>query len=97
MKYYHLSIEGYIGFEKLHDFIGLYKFFLNELHDYLLKNNHPKTERDGWKRIYRKRAIEICYENNCYWIFLDGYESTKIWDTYYYLEDVIDQLKEVEL
>ncbi|GIN22527.1 hypothetical protein [Siminovitchia fordii] len=95
--YYHVGIEGYIGFERIEDFIGLYEFFLEKLHEYLTENNYAKREVSGWKRIYKKRAIEICYESGCYWVFLDGYESTDIWDTYYYLKDVIDQLKEVEI
>ncbi|PAV30367.1 hypothetical protein CIL05_07805 [Virgibacillus profundi] len=96
VKFYHVSIEGYIGFEKLEDFIELYEHFLGELQQYLIENNYPKTEKSGWKRIYSKRAMDICYGNDCYWIFLDGYESAEIWDAYYYLEDVINQLREVK-
>lgn len=95
--WYHIGIEGYIGFESVQSFIDLYELFLNELHEYLIKNKYPKTERERWRIVYSKRAIDICYENEFYWVFLEEYKSTEIWDTYYYLEDVIKQLKEVNI
>lgn len=96
MTYYHVSIEGYIGFKRIKDIVNLYKLFLGELFKYLTENNYEKKEINGWRTVYKKRAIEVCYESECYWVFLDGYESTEIWDTYYYLKDVITQLKEIE-
>ncbi|WP_405101705.1 hypothetical protein [Oceanobacillus sp. FSL H7-0719] len=94
-KYYCVGIEGYIGYKRLDQFIGLYRLFLVELHNYLIENNYPKTEKTTW--IYQKRAIKVDCVNDFYCIFLDGYESTQIWDTCYYLEDVIDQLREIEI
>ena len=96
IKFYNLSIEGYIGLETIGDFIDLYNFFLEELYYYLLQNNYPKTERGNWNTIYKTRAIEVDFVNDCYWVFLDKYESNGIWDIYYYLEGVIEQLRQVE-
>lgn len=93
--FYHIFIEGYIGFEKIEDFILLYKGFLEELKFYLQKNNSDalseKTHK--WNVIYRTRDIEICRHHNLYWIFLEPYKSSSILGIYQYLEDVISQLK----
>lgn len=96
--FYHISIEGYLGFDKIEDCIDLYSMFLKKLKKYLVENKYPIPNRSyKWKTIYLTRSIEVCYEYDCYWVFLDGYESTEIWDTYYYLEDVINQLKEIKI
>jgi hypothetical protein len=98
LTWYHLSIEGYIGFETLDDAIGLYNLFLKELEEYLTENNHPKPNKNRGRRIvYKVRGMEVCYEHEYYWVFLDGYKSTDIWDIYYYLKDVIEQLRRIEV
>ncbi len=96
-RYYHISIEGYIGLDYIKDFIPLYEKYLRELHTYLTKANQPKREHVGWYRLFRSRAFEICYEADSYWIFLEEYKSEDIWETYYYLEDVIEQLEKLKL
>ncbi|MNH66505.1 hypothetical protein D3C73_185360 [compost metagenome] len=93
VKYYNLSIEGYIGYEKLEDCIELYNEFKDHLHEYLITNDIERPENDAWQCIYQSRAIEICYEHDCYWVFLDAYKSVEIWDLYYYLDDVIKQIQ----
>lgn len=97
--YYHIAVEGYIGFENLNDLISLYTEFLQEFKKYLLKNHEePEWRRKthGWKSIYKTRAIDVCLDHGCYWVFLDGYESNEVWDLYDYMTDVINQLKEFE-
>lgn len=97
ITFYHIAIEGYMGFETIGDAIDLYSLYLEELKKYLVENKHPEAERYRWDVVYKTRGIEVCFEHGCYWVFLDGYESTEIWDTYYYLEDVIEQLREIEV
>jgi hypothetical protein len=94
ITYYNIAVEGYIGFDNLDDAINLYDGFRIYLKNYLETENYKKTERDIWKCLYRTRAVEVYYEHGCYWIFLEPYKSTQIWDIYYYIEDVIQQLKE---
>jgi len=93
--YFKVSIEGYMGFENFESFIGLYEKFKIKLEKYLI-DNHEKTYRDIGECVYKTRAIDVSYESNCYWIFLDTFKTTQIWDIYYYMEDVIEQLKEVK-
>jgi hypothetical protein len=83
-----------MGCEELGDFVNLYQEFLNKIHTYLIEHDIPKTEKHVWKCIYQTRAMDICHDHGCYWIFLDTYKSSQIWDIYYYMEDVIAQLKE---
>lgn len=98
LTWYHLSIEGHIGFATLSNVIDLYSLFLEELESYLIKNEYPKPkEIHGWKTIYKTRGMEVCYEHDCYWVFLDDFNSIEIWDTYYYLKDVIEQLRRIEV
>lgn len=95
ITYYNLSIEGYIGFEKLESFVDLYEGFLKQFKSYL--NEFYEDERKNicnWNPIYRTRAIEICRDTNYYFIFLDAYKSTSIWDLYVYMEDVVQQIKD---
>ena len=97
LTFYHLAIEGYIGFKTIGEFIDLYSMFLEELKRYLIENKYPKPEKSSdWGTIYKARGIEVCFAHDYYWVFLDEYTSTEIWDTYYYLEDVIKQLKKIE-
>lgn len=96
ITFYHIGIEGYVGFENFEDAISEYEEFLNQLHNYLKSEGYPKAEMHGWKRLYKTRAVEVCYEFDCYWIFLEQYKSTEIWFLYYYLEDVINQLKGIK-
>ena len=91
--YYRIDIEGYIGLKTLQSFVDMYSGYLEELHDYLTKNNYAEIEVADWNTVYKSRAIDICHTNDCYWIFLDGYKSTEAWDVYYYLKDVIEQIK----
>lgn len=91
---YHISVEGYMGADKLDDIISWYRDFLKTFNTYLIENNIKQTERYIWKRIYTSRQIEVCHDHDCYWVFLDGYKSDRIWDLYYYMEDVINQLIE---
>lgn len=95
LTYYNISIEGNIGYENFESSIELYESFLKQLEEYL-KNNYPKSERNTWKCLYRTRAIEVCYESDCFWIFLEPFKSTEIWDLYYYIQDVIKQLEEIK-
>jgi hypothetical protein len=95
--YYNIGIEGYLGFTRLQSGIDLYKEFQQILYNFLIVNNYAKTEKHMWDCIYQTREISVCYENECYWIFLDGHESTQIWDLYYYLDDVIKQLEGIDL
>ena len=60
---------------------------------YLLENNYVKPEKYDWNTVYKKRGMKVCYEHDCYWIFLEPYKTTEIWDTYNYLKDIIEQLK----
>ena len=94
-EYYYISVEGYIGFKKLEDFIWLYNEFLSEFKKFLNENYKQPKETIKWKTIYRTRGMEICYESNNYWIFLEPYKSHEIWDLYDYMQDVINQIKEV--
>lgn len=96
LTYYKISIEGYMGFENMSEIVELYKEFLVKLEGYLIENNRPKTEKHLWKCIYQTRAIDVCHDHDCYWFFLEPYKSTEIWDTYYYMEDVIKQLSEIK-
>lgn len=92
--FYHIFIEGYIGFEKLEDFISFYKGFLEELKSYLQKNNLDALSEKAqkWRVVYRTRDVEICRHHNLYWVFLEPYKSDSILGIYRYLEDVINQL-----
>ena len=84
-----------MGFETIKQVVELYKDFLVELEKYLIEN-HEKTDKDIWECVYQTRAIDICYNAECYWVFLDTFKTTMIWDTYYYMEDVIKQIIEFE-
>lgn len=101
ITYYNLSIEGYIGFEKLESFVDLYEDFLKKFKNYLNEfyEDERKQNTSNRKPIYRTRAIEVCRESfipesKYYFVFLDAYQSTSIWDLYVYMKDVIQQLKE---
>jgi hypothetical protein len=93
-KHYNISIEGYMGFEKISDIVDLYKKFIVKLEEYLMKH-HEKTKKERWRIVYQTRDIKICYEGDCYWVFLDTFKSSIAWDTYYYMEDVIKQISEI--
>ena len=93
-KFYNIEIEGYIGYKDVNSFIILYENFKRSFYNYLDNNNYRKPVRNIWKKVYQTRSIEICYEANCYWIFLEPYSSPQIWDLYYYLEDVINQIRQ---
>jgi len=93
--WYHVGIEGYIGLQTLEDFISLYTTYTEKLYEYLIDNGFEyKEKNEGWNPIYQKRAMEICYENDCYWIFLDGFKDTQPWECYHYLKDVIKEIEE---
>ncbi|MGZ7444935.1 hypothetical protein [Paenibacillus sp. TH7-28] len=94
-RQYHLSIEGYIGVKKLSDLIDLYKDFSNLFYKFLRDKNYPEEEIKQWNTIYSSREIQICYEGNCYWVFLKEYKSSYIWNLYLYLQDIIVQLEDV--
>lgn len=95
VSYYHVSTEGYVGHDSMEEAVEWFKHFLGGLENYLITEHHEKTPKHRWRLIYSTRAVDVCYEHECYWVFLDGYKSTEIWDTYYYLEDVIKQLEEL--
>lgn len=96
-NHYHISVEGYLGFDSLDDAIQLYETFLDKMLDYLNDNNYVELDYldKNWKTIHQSRSIHVCYESNYYCIFLDRYNSTNIWECYYYLEDVISQLIDI--
>lgn len=97
VRYYNIGIEGNIGYENIEYFIDLYKEYLQAFLVYLTENNYIKPKREEeWKRIYQSRAIEIIHQDGYYWVFLDSYKSTEIWDLYYYMKDVIKQLEEIK-
>ncbi|MFI2856959.1 hypothetical protein ACH6EH_07435 [Paenibacillus sp. JSM ZJ436] len=93
-KTYLLSIEGYMGFEKFEHFIDEYKRFNEYLHTYINENCDEEDEDYGWKRLYKTRAIEVCYAHDCYWVFLDAYKSSDLREIGRYMDDVIKQLVE---
>jgi len=95
ITYYKISVEGYMGFETVIQIVDLYKEFLVKLEEYLTEN-HEKTDKHIWECVYQTRAININYKAKCYWVFLDLFKTTQIWDTYYYMEDVIKQIIEFE-
>jgi hypothetical protein len=95
LTYFNISIEGYMGFYTIKSVIESYTMFLDKLKKYL-EENHEKTEKHGWKCVYQTRAIDVCYEGDCYWVFLDTFKSSEAWDTYYYMEGVIRQLSEIK-
>ncbi|MDP9675387.1 hypothetical protein J2W97_001370 [Paenibacillus jamilae] len=89
---YNISVEGYMGFETIQQGIELYEMFNAELLRYIEQNGGLKG-RHEWKKVYHTRAVEISNEHDSYWIFLDGYKSEEISDLYWYMCDVIEQLK----
>ncbi|WP_220687718.1 hypothetical protein [Paenibacillus lautus] len=91
--YYNLSIEGYLGFDTIDECINLYKAFYEKLNTYI---NEVRKEEvfHGWTKLYRTRAIEVCFNADCYWVFLDPYKSTELRDMSFYMDDVIRQLME---
>ncbi|WP_411735066.1 hypothetical protein [Paenibacillus sp. M2] len=92
---YHIGVEGYMGFETIDDVISCYEQFNKAFKQYIEQTGDLKEKHLGWHKIYSVRAVNVSYENECYWIFLDGYKSEEISDLYWYMCDVIDQLKEV--
>lgn len=95
ITYYNLSIEGYIGFEKLESFVDLYEGFLKQFKNYLIEFYEDEKKNVCYRNpIYRTRAIEIRRDSIYYFIFLDAYKSSSIWDLHDYMLDVIQQLKD---
>lgn len=96
VRQYRLSIEGLIGYESIQDAIDYYGQFLNILKDYIDKNFGALNEsdyEDSLTPLYKTRAIEVVFEHNYYWMYLDTYTGFSLGDTYDYLSDVIEQLK----
>lgn len=97
IKYYNIGIEGYIGFKEIESFVSLYEDILTHFEEYLVANHdRPNINKDK-ESVYKTRAVDVRYWHENYWIFLDGYKSTEIWDLYYYVKDVIEQLREAVL
>lgn len=93
-KYYYISVEGYLGYENLEEVIQLYEEFIDKFNLFLIENNYEEPSRLNpyWKRIYQTRAIDIAFNANCYWIFLEGYKSKNIYELLWYMEDIVNQL-----
>lgn len=93
---YYLSIEGYMGFKSLDRTIEVYETFLDKMLDYLTENNFQEPDyNNSWKTVHQSRSIHVCYEHDSYFVFLDRYENSQIWECYYYLEDIISQLIDI--
>ncbi|MFE6075579.1 hypothetical protein ACFVQB_14000 [Paenibacillus sp. NPDC057886] len=92
---YHVGVEGYMGFEDMTQAIDCYEQFNEAFKQYIEQNCGLKEKHLGWHKIYSVRAVNVAYENECYWIFLDGHKSEEISDLYWYMFDVIEQLKQV--
>ncbi|WP_336763473.1 hypothetical protein [Paenibacillus sp. USHLN196] len=90
---YHIGVEGYMGFEDVAQAIECYQLFNESFKAYIEQNGGLKEKHIGWHKIYSTRAVNVSYENECYWIFLDEYKSEEISELYWYMCDVIDQLK----
>lgn len=93
---FHIEVEGYMGFAKLSHAIHSYEKFNAEFKKYIEQHGELKERNDsGWKQVYKTNAIDISFEGDSYWIFLDGHKSEEISDLYWYMHDVINQLKEL--
>ncbi|WP_339304234.1 hypothetical protein NST33_17640 [Paenibacillus sp. FSL L8-0435] len=90
---FHIGVEGYMGFENMSQAIECYEQFNEAFKEYIEQNVGLKGKHLGWNKIYSTRAINVSYENEYFWIFLDGYKSEEISELYWYMCDVIEQLK----
>ncbi len=96
-NYYHISIEGYIGYHSLDHAIDYYNGFIDKFKLWLIDSNYNKPNKINpyWNSVHRTRAIDIGYMEDCYWIFLEGHKSEEIYELLWYMEDILNQLKEV--
>jgi len=94
---YHIGIEGYMGFKNMNQAIECYEQFNEAFKEYIERNGGLKEKHLGWHKIYSTRAVNVSYENECYWIFLDGYKSEEISELHWYMCDVIEQLKGINV
>ncbi|RXZ77941.1 hypothetical protein EBB07_28185 [Paenibacillaceae bacterium] len=93
---YYLFVEGYLAFRTLDEVVNLYNDFLKEFNSYLSRMSFEKTAKTPINSFYRTREIAVNYEHGYYEVFLDTHITHDIWDLYYYMEDVIKQLNDLD-
>ena len=101
--YYHIEIEGYIGYKTLQDAVNYYQDMLDKLTVWIIsyKKDHPNRDDEKYKKydadlVYQTRDIEVRYNNDCYWIFTEPPEFPYIDGCKEWLEDVVKQLKTIK-
>lgn len=95
---YHIGIEGLIYYETLNDAIEYYKIMLNEYQKWLTDNNVQRTEHNI-KHLFKSQDIEIgkLSDESEYYINTYAPSFSELYDTYWWLFDVIQQLENIDI
>lgn len=97
--YYHIGIEGMIGYKDIDDAIDYYKHLRNGFKRYL-KDNNVKQTKTSEHTIYHSRDVEVIDDtaNKCTWVYVTepSMGFNELYDTYLWLEDIIKQLESIK-
>ncbi len=96
---YQPCVEGYIGYESVQEAIDYYAKMLESYADYLTEQKVTEVPRDK-DCLYKTRDIEISKISNdkdTLFVFTNAPQMSNRWDCYYWLEDVIEQLKQFHI
>lgn len=92
---YTIGIEGYVYFEKLEHLISYYEKFKTKYLEFL-KNQYNFKPKKQEQCYYRSYDIELYYNEKVgYNVYVNCPYYSNIEDTYYWINGVINQLKNI--
>ena len=92
---YKIGIEGYMYFEKLEYLISYYEKFKGEYSEFL-KNKYNVKPKEQEQCFYRSYDIELWYDEKVgYNAYVNCPYYSNIENTYYWIDGVINQLKNI--
>ena len=95
---YHVDVEGYIWYKNLHDGVEYFELMKNAYLEFLKENYKDlnlNLKTDSTTK-YRSYDIEINQDENGWTIYVSAPIFYSLENTYYYINGVVNQLKQIE-